>query len=233
MTEERDLSSRRDFVGEIGRVASVVALTACVAPAASTSVPGATRSASGGEWDLSWVDRVTAAKDRAVFDWPSLGDPADSFMMQLAERYLDNCDAVYGKKQSRALAVMNIRTTAVPAALNDAAWERFALGVEYKVNDPTSRTPATRNPFWHRAPDPAPGITLPSLADLVARGSVVLVCVLALGHLAGRLATRAGRAKEDVHRELRASFVPSATAVPSGIFGLAKAQNAGCALVHV
>ena len=33
--------------------------------------------------------------------------------------------------------------------------------------------------------------------------------------------------------ELRAGFVPGAYAVPSGIFGLARAQNSGCALVRM
>ena len=90
-----------------------------------------------------------------------------------------------------------------------------------------------RNPFWHRAPSPAPGIVLPTLADLLQRGAIVLVCDFALGHLAGRLATRTGRARDDVHRELRAGFVPGAFAVPSGIFGLARAQNSGCAYIRL
>jgi hypothetical protein len=74
---------------------------------------------------------------------------------------------------------------------------------------------------------------LPTIEDLVARGAIVLVCDFALGHLARRLAAKAGRAADEVHRELRGAFVPNAFAVPSGIFGLARAQNAGCAFVRM
>jgi len=79
----------------------------------------------------------------------------------------------------------------------------------------------------------ASGIVLPSLADLVQRGSIALVCDFALGHLARRLATKAKRDQATVHNELRAGLVPGSYLMPSGIFGLAKAQNAGCAYVRM
>jgi hypothetical protein len=62
---------------------------------------------------------------------------------------------------------------------------------------------------------------------------VILVCDFALGHLSRRLGTTFGRDASAVHNDLRSSFVPNAFAVPSGIFGLATAQNAGCAYVRV
>jgi hypothetical protein len=186
-----------------------------------------------GDWDLSWIDRLSTATDRAVFDWPSLGDPADPIVLEIAERYLDNCEAAYGRSMYQARVVLNIRTQAVPAALSDAAWERYALGAEYAVKDPSTQQPATRNPFWHRAPSPVVGVTLPTLADMIQRGAIVLVCDFALGNLAKRLAAKAGGDTDDVHRSLRGAFVPSAFAVPSGIFGLARAQNSGCALVRM
>lgn len=61
----------------------------------------------------------------------------------------------------------------------------------------------------------------------------MLVCDFALLHLAERLAAKTNRQPTDVHLALRNGFVPGAFAVPSGIFGLAKAQNAGCAFVRL
>ena len=153
--------------------------------------------------------------------------------MYFAERYLDNCKAVYAPGKYDARAVLNIRTQAIAAALNDTAWAQFALGKEYNVNDPVSHKEAVTNPFWHRAPDPAPGVVLPTLADLLNRGAIILVCDFALGHLADRLAKKTNREAEQVHADLRSRFVPGAFAVPSGIFGLAKAQNAGCAYIRM
>jgi hypothetical protein len=235
MTAEENRSSRREFVAQAGRLASAVSLTTLIAPAAAFATPASLEpvSTAPGDWDLSWLARIATATDRAVFDWPSLGDPADPIVLEIAARYLDNCETAYTPRKYEARAVLNIRTQAVPAALNDATWERYALGAEYKLNDPGTRAVAVRNPFWHRAPDPVPGISLPTLADLVGRGAIVLVCDFALGNLAKRLADKTGRQSAEVHQELRNGFVPGAFAVPSGIFGLAKAQNAGCAFVRM
>jgi len=235
MTDHTDRSSRRKFMTNVGRLASTAALTACAHPTSTqAAVPQShAPSTPSGDWDLSWLDRLATATDRAVFDWPSVGDPADPIILELAERYLDNCAAAYRPKTYEARAVLNIRTQAIAAALTDATWERFALGQEYSVKDPTTKEFAVRNPFWHRAPSPAAGINLPTIGDLTARGAIILVCDFALGHLSKRLATKAGRKEDDVHRELRAGFLPEAFAVPSGIFGLARAQNAGCGLVRL
>ena len=234
MSANPEASSRREFVADVGRLASAVAVTACAPLAAHTAQPADVAPAGApDEWDLGWMDRLARATDRAVFDWPTPGDPADPIVLQIAERYLNDCAAVYGSRAYEARVVLNIRTRAVAATLTDPLWARYALGTEYDVKDPATGQPATRNPFWHRAPSPAPGIVVPTLADLLQRDAIVLVCDFALGHLAGRLATKAGSRREDVHRELRAGLVPGAFAVPSGIFGLARAQNSGCAYVRM
>ena len=235
MTAKDDRSSRRDFVVDVGRLASAAALTTGITPAVASAARPLHREAfaADGEWDLSWLQRLATATDRAVFDWPSLGDPADPIVLEIAARFLDNCETAYSPRKYDARVVLNIRTQAVPVALNDAVWQKYALGAEYKVTDPVTKQTAVQNPFWHRAPDPLPGATLPTLADLLQRGAVVLVCDFALGHLAKRLADKAGRDSAEVHADLRKGFVPGAFAVPSGIFGLARAQNAGCAFVRM
>ena len=43
--------------------------------------------------------------------------------------------------------------------MTDTLWERYSLGTEYNAKDPATQQPAIRNPFLHRAPSPAPGIT--------------------------------------------------------------------------
>jgi hypothetical protein len=229
MTANFDRGSRREFVTDVVRLAAAGALSTSVTSTQALAEP--TVRVDG--WDLSWIDLIAKATDRAVFDWVTPGDPADPQVLYLAERYLDNCAAAYGSRSYDARVVLNIRTAAIGAALNDSAWERYSLGADYNMKDPFTQKPAVRNPFWHRAPDPAPGVKLPTLQDLLERRAIVLVCDFALGHLATRLATKTGRNADDVHRDLKASFVPAAFAVPSGIFGLARAQNAGCAYMRI
>lgn len=235
MSIDTDAGSRRNFITGVGRLASTVALVGC----APTSV--AARSASGhdvssvanGEWDLRWIDTLRGATDRAVFDWPSLGDPADPIVLELAERYLDNCRSAYRAGSYNARVVLNIRTQAIGAAMSDTLWERYSLGTEYNAKDPATQQPAIRNPFLRRAPSPAPGITLPSIMDLLDRGAIILVCDFAMEHLSKRLAAKVGRGADDVHADLRKGLIPGAYAVPSGIFGLARSQNAGCAYIRM
>jgi hypothetical protein len=233
MTRHSDRGSRREFVTDVVRLAAAGALSAGLIPE-SASAEALTELPTRAEgWDLSWLDSIAKATDRAVFDWPSLGDPADPQVLYFAERYLDNCAAAYGARNYDARVVLNIRTNAIPAAFTDAAWDRYSLGAEYNVKDPTTGALAVRNPFWHRAPDPAPGVKLPTMEDLLKRRAIVLVCDFALGHLSERLAKKSGSKPDEVHRDLQASFVPQAYAVPSGLFGLARAQNAGCAYMRI
>jgi hypothetical protein len=236
MSSQTDAGSRRSFLTDVGRYATSVAL----AGSAATSIAASTLSAqdvaspTGSEdWDLGWIDKLRPATDRAVFDWASLGDPADAIVLQIAERYLDNCRSVYRAGTYDARVVLNIRTQATVAAMTDQLWERYSLGAEYNAKDPTTQQPATRNPFWHRAPSPVPGLTLPTIADLVDRGALILVCDFAIGHLSRRLAAKSGRTADDVHADLRSGLLQGAYAVPSGIFGLARAQNAGCAFIRM
>lgn len=226
--------SRRDFLAGAGRLASAAAVTSLAStPASAQSTTPTKQPISTGDWDLRWLDILKPATDRAVFDWPSLGDPTDPIVLEIAERYLDGCRAVYQPNSYDARVVLNIRSQAVSAALSDPLWEKYSLGTEYNVKDPTTNKPATRNPFWHRAPSSVPGIQLPTGADLVDRGAIVLACDFALGHLATRLASKRGGSVDEIHQDLRKGLVSGGYAVPSGIFGLARAQNAGCAYVRM
>ena len=218
-------SSRRHFIGRVGQLGAAAMVAGCATGQQShTTIPPRASSSGAGRWDLSWVDRVSAATDRAVFDSANING---GIAFDLATRYLDNCDAVYGVGAHHACVVLNVRTRAVPLALNDATWDRYALGAEYEVTDPVTKQPARRNPFMTQPPEASPGTG--AITPLISRGAIMLACDFALGHLATRLAAKTGATAADVHRDLRAGFVAGAIAVPSGLFGLAKAQNAGCA----
>jgi len=220
--------SRRSFVGRLGQLG----LAAVVSPMAADRIgggraPSPSSRTAPGEWDLSWLAKLRNAPDSAVVDTTSIGG---GLVFQIATRYLDNCDAVYGAGKHKARVVLNLRVRAVGLGLNDDLWNKHALGIEYEVKDPVSKEPATRNVYMALAASDLAG--LGSINGLVERGAVILVCDFALGHLATRLATKGGRSPEEVHRELQAGLVGGAFLVPSGIFGLARAQNAGCAYVN-
>jgi hypothetical protein len=211
--------SRRAFLGTIGGAGAAAALGDGTAPPP-------------GDWDLRWIEQVRRARHRALFDAPQAGA-----VLMLAARYLDNIAAAYGAAYAAAtpdvVAVLNLRTRAVHLALGDALWQRYPIGEDTKVNDPVTGAPARRNVDRVPAPDATPAYAAMTLERLHQRGAIFLVCDFALGHLATRLAEKAGggRTADAVHAELRAGLVAGAVLVPSGIFGAAEAQNAGCAFV--
>jgi hypothetical protein len=57
----------------------------------------------------------------------------------------------------------------------------------------------------------------------------LLICNRATMGLASTLAKKSGKPLEEVQNDLKNSLVPGAYMMPNGIFGLIRAQNAGCA----
>jgi len=216
MSKKSAMPSRRSFIG------SLAATSAFFLGADSVE---ATPSTAGGEWDVSWVDRIRKARHRAVFDAPSPGSVLD-----LATRYVDNIHSVYGKSERRICVVLNIRTRSVSMGLNDAMWAKYPVGEDAKVNDPDTGLPSRRN-LDIRVSDEKAAQGYGSFERLQKDGAIVLVCDFALGHLANRLASKMNLARDDVHADLTKNLIAGAILVPSGIFGAAQAQNAGCAFV--
>jgi intracellular sulfur oxidation DsrE/DsrF family protein len=91
-----------------------------------------------------------------------------------------------------------------------------------------------RNPFLSVMPG-----TKTMLADtnggidsLIARGVVFLCCNEALKHFAETVGKGAGISGDEASEALIASLVPGTLLVPSGIFGLARAEEAGCCYIR-
>jgi hypothetical protein len=212
--------SRRRFLETLGGASALLLADASMLHAAPTALPAP-------EWNLSWADRVRRAKHRALFD-----APGKAVVLDLATRYLDNVQTVYGNvPEGDVVAVLNIRTTATSLGLSDAMWQKYPIGEDTKTTDPSTNAPAKRNLDWRPTPPPGAIVGNPGIEKLQQRGAIVIVCDFALGHLSGRLAKAVGATTEAVHDELRANLVPGGFLVPSGIFGAAQAQNAGCAFV--
>lgn len=229
---------RREFLGQLAATAVTLAGAAACAPAAMgqaaaapaptasgapTTAPSATP-ATPRKWDDAWATRLTA-KHRAVFDAPEV---ADGTVLFNAYVYVRSFREVYGAADGDIQAVLVARHRAVPLMLGDPLWERYELGKEVRVRDETTGKWARRNPY--AADDPASSSTMPglSLAALRERGALLLVCNLALGNLGGRLAARTKRDAATVRAELRSGLLPGVEIVPSGVFGVMRAQEAGC-----
>src|SRR5271169_3605940 len=126
-----------------------------------------------------------------------------------------------------ATAVVVLRHGAFPIALNNAMWAKYKLGESMKIVDPETKEPAVKNPFLN----PKPGV-LPvdemALDRLLASGTVFGACNVALVVLSKRYASNAGVTAEPAAKEWAANLVPGIPLIPSGVWGLNRAQEAGC-----
>ena len=126
-----------------------------------------------------------------------------------------------------ATAVIVLRHGAFPIALGDAIWAKYKIGETLKIMDPETKAPAVKNPFFH----PKPGVLVVddmALDRLLARGVVVGGCNIALQVQSKMLAGNAGVSAEDAAKEWGANVIPGVTIIPSGTWGVNRAQERGC-----
>ena len=181
---------------------------------------------------------------RHVFDIPEL---ADGVGLHQARAWMQGYTDVYGTGDADVHAVLVIRHFAIPMALDDAAWDRYELGQvmaglaadKQPVKDPATGAPARRNPYLNA--NLRPDNAHPSqyiwpdggLDTLIRRGAIPLACNMALQYVASNVV--APKEKTDVPTALatlRRHVLPGITVMPSGIFAVGRAEEAGCRYIY-
>jgi len=126
-----------------------------------------------------------------------------------------------------ATAVVVLRHGAFPIALGNAMWEKYKIGESSKIIDPETKAPAIKNPFLR----PKPGVLLAddfAIDRLLERGVVFGACNMALQVQSKMLAGNAGVTAEEAAKEWAANVIPGITIIPSGTWGVNRAQEMGC-----
>jgi intracellular sulfur oxidation DsrE/DsrF family protein len=220
---------RRDFLTKLGLGAVALSSAPFVAPLDAEEPAGASEAfAVEPGWNMSWVDELQKVPYKAVFDSPALSDGA---ALDLAAGIWNEFKEVYGTDSSSRMVII-MRQLGQVMAFNDMMWEKYGIGEERKVNDPVTKQPAKRNP-WTKSTATDPSWAVDSKLDaLHARGAIFLVCNRASMNWAARAAERTKTDVEVVKNDVRNNLVPGAILMPSGVFALVRAQNAGCAYMR-
>jgi hypothetical protein len=126
-----------------------------------------------------------------------------------------------------ATAVVVLRHEAFLMSLNNAMWAKYKIGETIKLNDPETQAVAVKNPYLN----PKPGV-LPvddmAVDRLLASGTIFGACNIALNVLSKKMAGNAGVSADVAAKEWAANVVPGITIIPSGTWGVNRAQEAGC-----
>jgi hypothetical protein len=203
----KDLAPRRSFFGHLGG-AAVLGLAAFLPKSLHAQAPARS---DGPNWPGTLKGR-----HRQVVD---AYEANSGFPLAFAYTFL--------LPNESATAVVVLRHGAFPIALSHAMWEKYKIGESFKIIDPETKAPAVKNPFLH----PKAGV-LPiddiALDRLLARGVIFGACNVALQVQSKMLAGNAGVSAEEAAKEWAANVVPGITIIPSGTWGVNRAQEGGC-----
>jgi len=143
-----------------------------------------------------------------------------------ARNMLANARDSYGVPEGQLSIAVVTHGQAIQGLFRDALWDKMALGAFYKVNDPKTGAPATRNiyltPQDGEPPDAA-------VSDLMKRGVTFVVCNVALRNLSKKLSPAGS--PDALHDELAAGLVDGAFLVPDVFVSMQRAQKRGVAYI--
>ena len=214
MHDPTGVTPRRGFFTRIAASAMTLGLTGL------TSAPA--RAAAGAEDGPDWPGTLKG-RHRQVVDAYA---PNDGFPLTFAYSFVAaNGPASAGLVP--ATAVLVLRHTATPLALDHTMWQKYKIGQSLSIVDPESKAPAVKNPFLQ----PKPGVLLVddmAIDRLLADGAVIGACNIALKVLSGMLAGNAGVSAEEAAKEWAANVIAGITVIASGTWGLNRAQEHGC-----
>lgn len=197
---------RREFLAKAAGAAATLGLAAVPTDALDAQVQS----------DDRWLAGLKG-KYKQVFDGHAYND---GFPFTYAAIFLNTSGADSG-------AVLILRHGGFALALNDDIWAKYKLGTAFKVNDPATKAPAVKNPFLR----PKPGTLLiddMAVDKLLARGVKIGACNVALQVQSKMMAANANVTPEVALKEWTAGIIPGISILPSGVWGVNRAQLAGC-----
>jgi len=213
-TERKRITPRRSFFTRVAASAMAIGLTGF------GSAPA--HAAAGAEDGPDWPGALKG-RHRQVVDAYA---PNDGYPLAFAFTFVaTNGPASEGVVPATAVVVL--RHTAFPLALDHAMWQKYKIGQSLSILDPETKSPAVKNPFLR----PKPGVlTVDDMAidRVLANGAVIGACAVALKVLSGKLAKNGDMSAEDAAKEWEANVIPGITVIPSGTWGVNRAQEHGC-----
>jgi intracellular sulfur oxidation DsrE/DsrF family protein len=102
----------------------------------------------------------------------------------------------------------------------------------FKADDPLTKAPATRNPFWQPKEGdfkvPGLGNVAIGINELQSNGVMFCACNMAITVYSAVIADMMKMDAETVKKEWLAGVLPGVQVVPSGVWAVGRAQEHGC-----
>ena len=223
--DHQSTTNRRDFLGTLAMGAGALTMASLAFPAKlaahspNFNLPG--------EDPEEWLNKIKG-KHRVVFD---VTEP--NGIMPLAwPRVFLMTNQQTGADLNECTAVVILRHEAIPYAFNDSVWKKYKLGDATKINDPKTGAPAARNIFSKPAEGdfaiPGIGNVKVGINELMADGVMFGVCSVAILVNSHVIAQKMNMDADTVHKDILAGVLPGIQLLPSGVWGVGRAQEHNC-----
>ena len=206
---------RRGFLGRLAAMAAGVGLSAAV-PSRLTAEEMPTERSADAALD-AWFGKIKG-KHKMVFDAP---EPNNGMVAIWPRVYLNTMQANY---PGPATAIVILRHAGLGLAMTDPVFAKYNMGEVFGINEGT--TPAKRNPYATITGLPIPGL---GIVELMKSGVLVGACDVALTVYSSGAAKKMSMDPADAKKEWVAGLLPGVMVIPSGVLGVARAQELGCA----
>ncbi len=222
---------RRGFLGAITKGAAAIGLSGFVFPfnklQASQPINRQT-----GKGDISdadkWFDQIKG-KHRIAYD---VTQPHEIFPFAWPKVFLLTNQAT-GSPASDCGVVVILRHAGIAYGFENRLWEKYKFGEVFKANDPKTKAPSLRNPFWNPAPGdfkvPGVGNVAIGINELQADGVRFCICEMAITVYSATIAESMKLNPEEVKKDWMSGLLPGIQLVPSGVWAVGRAHEHGCA----
>ncbi|WP_346317638.1 hypothetical protein [Chitinophaga sp. YIM B06452] len=220
--------SRRDFLNQLALGATSLGLASLASPLhlqAALKQPDIFTS-SDDDPD-AWFNKITG-KHKLLVDVPR---PHEIFPFAWPKVFLLT-NAATGTPEQDCSVVVVLRHDAIPYAMENALWAKYKFGEVFKADDPATKAPSLRNPFWQPKPDdftvPGVGPVEIGIDQLQKSGVLFCVCNMAITVYSAAVGAGMGLDPAAVKAEWLAGVLPGIHVVPSGVWAIGRAQEKGC-----
>lgn len=220
-----DTTNRRKFLGALTTGAAAMSIASLVTPLQQLHAsPGASFT------DLDpdeWFKKIKG-KHRIVFDATR---PHEIMPFAWPRVFLLTNEAT-GTPSKESSVVVVLRHDAIPYAFEDRLWAKYNFGEVFKADDPATKKPSVRNPFWKPKKGdfklPGFGEVQIGINELQDSGVMFCVCSAAMTVFSAVVAEGMKMKAEDVLNDWKAGILPDIQIVPSGVWAVGRAQEHGC-----
>ena len=225
-----DLNSttdRRRFLGSLATGAAAVGL-ATLTPSLNLHAEELSSRFSTMDDPDKWFDQIKG-KHRIVYD---ATQPHDIFPFAWPRVFLLTNEKT-GSPAKDCGVVVVLRHSAIGYAFEDRLWAKYNFGEVFKADDPKTKKPSVRNPFWKPKPSdfkvPGIGEVKIGINELQESGVMFCVCDVAITVYSGVVAEAMKMDHAELMKDWRSGLLPGIQVVPSGVWAVGRAQEHKCA----